>query len=243
MEDNVATVHHCLTSSVAVEARVSPWSEPGDSKDGFRVNKPSTKWIQLGFFESVFEVHFFLETRCNHWDFTVWWRETLQGWGRAMAKSSAFPMGSNETFHRKIQTRDALQHKSYAQLANYVYIYCKKNKYVCIYIIIFYALHVLYKHHPSHPIPHGTSGLIVKCISTKGTSSRLTARLAASKGGVILLPWYARKWTMNENVGFFLWKKMNIFPIVVLVLHSFTRTQLWISISCISIYIYIHIVY
>lgn len=125
----------------------------------------------------------------------------------------------------------------------YIYIYCKKNKYVCIYIIIFYALHVLYKHHPSHPIPHGTSGLIVKCISTKGTSSRLTARLAASKGGVILLPWYARKWTMNENVGFFLWKKMNIFPIVVLVLHSFTRTQLWISISCISIYIYIHIVY
>lgn len=55
MQDNVATVHHCLTSSVAVEARVSPWSEPGDSKDGFRVNRPSTKWIQLG----IFEVHFF----------------------------------------------------------------------------------------------------------------------------------------------------------------------------------------
>ena len=171
-----------------------------------------------------------------------------KGGGRAMAKSSAFPMGSNETFHRKIQTKDTLQHKSYAQLANYVYIYIYTVKELYTYAYIYISLNVMHymfytNHHPTLiPSHHGTSGLIVKCISTKGTSSRLTARLAASKRfGVILLPWYARKWTMNENGGFFLWKKMNIFPIVILVLHSFTRTQLWISISC--IFIFLHIVY
>ena len=123
-----------------------------------------------------------------------------------------------------------------------MYIYTVKQLYMlCKHIYHYICMHYMFYTNiiPLIPSRHGTSGLIVKCISTKGTSSRLTARLAASKGSVMLLPWYARKWTMNENVGFFLWKEMNIFPIVVLVLHSFTRTHLWISISCISIYLYI----
>lgn len=74
-----------------------------------------------------------------------------------MAKSSAFPMGSNETFHRKIQTRDALQHKSYAQLANYVYIYIVKKINTYAYISLYFMHYMFYTSIipliPSHMAP------------------------------------------------------------------------------------------
>lgn len=76
LEWSYPTVRHCLTSSVAVavEARVSPWSNRGTPKPGFEWTDPAHplkikkyilnrnvatyKWIHFGFFESVLEVHF-----------------------------------------------------------------------------------------------------------------------------------------------------------------------------------------
>lgn len=118
----------------------------GTPRTGFEWTNPALNGSSLAFSKVYSRSIFFLETRCNHWDFTVWWRETLQGWGRAMAKSSAFPMGSNETFHRKIQTKDALQHKSYAQLANYgyIYIYTVKELYMYYAYISLYFMHYMF---------------------------------------------------------------------------------------------------
>ena len=70
---------------------------------------------------------------------------------------------SSETFHRKIQTKDALQHKSYAQLANYGYIYILWKNYICIMHIYHYILCITCSIQASSLSSHPTWHLWTHC--------------------------------------------------------------------------------
>ena len=109
-----------------------------------------------------------------------------------------------------------------------------------IYIIICYALQVFIQASSlsSHPTWHLWTHCKVHFYKRHLFSSHCTLGCLKRWCDFAALG-MLEKWTMNENVGFFLWKKMNIFPIVVLVLHSFTRTPSYGYLyHCISIYIY-----